>query len=220
MGHAGTTLAVWGNREITLSCGVHGARCGNLLPPFLYPGMKDFPSLSHETRRKIVLAEQAGACNRCTLDKWLGFPMPLELEHKDGDRTNNDRANLEGLCPNCHSLTPTWRGRNNSKRVTDETLVEQLRLTGSRYKALVACGMAPKGNNYSRATRLVEEHGIPIRAARTSRGYRVMADADLDRVRSLRKEKMPWRAIAALVGFSRDTIARSLRESEATELHP
>lgn len=38
--------------------------------------------------------------------------IPLEIEHKDGNYTNNSEDNLELLCPNCHSLTSTYKGAN------------------------------------------------------------------------------------------------------------
>ncbi len=37
---------------------------------------------------------------------------PLELDHKNGTRSDNRLSNLRILCPNCHSLKPTHRGRN------------------------------------------------------------------------------------------------------------
>ncbi len=51
-------------------------------------------------------------CNNCALTDWLGNPIPLELEHIDGNSSNNLLENLELLCPNCHSLTDTYRGKN------------------------------------------------------------------------------------------------------------
>jgi 5-methylcytosine-specific restriction endonuclease McrA len=51
-------------------------------------------------------------CMRCRRGTWEGQPIPLELDHIDGDRTNNLLTNLRLLCPNCHALTPTYRGRN------------------------------------------------------------------------------------------------------------
>ena len=41
--------------------------------------------------------------------------IPLELEHIDGDFTNNKKDNLIVLCPNCHSLTSTYKGANKKK---------------------------------------------------------------------------------------------------------
>lgn len=40
---------------------------------------------------------------------------PLEIEHIDGDYTNNKEENLILLCPNCHSLTPTYKALNKGK---------------------------------------------------------------------------------------------------------
>lgn len=51
-------------------------------------------------------------CFRCGLFTWLDEPIPLELDHIDGDRTNNTLSNLRLLCPNCHAKTPTYRGKN------------------------------------------------------------------------------------------------------------
>jgi len=51
-------------------------------------------------------------CATCGNATWQGRPIPLELEHKNGNRNDNRLENLELLCPNCHALTPTYRGRN------------------------------------------------------------------------------------------------------------
>ncbi len=64
--------------------------------------------------RKRLLSEGvlAPICSDCGLAAWQGRPIPLELDHIDGDRTNNALANLRLVCPNCHALTSTYRGRN------------------------------------------------------------------------------------------------------------
>ena len=41
--------------------------------------------------------------------------VPLDVEHIDGDYRNNKEENLKLLCPNCHSLTPTYKGANRGK---------------------------------------------------------------------------------------------------------
>lgn len=65
----------------------------------------------HDGRRRKVIEEQNNSCLSCGLNEWLGEKLTLELDHIDGDNTNNVRANLRALCPNCHSQTPTWRGK-------------------------------------------------------------------------------------------------------------
>lgn len=50
----------------------------------------------------------------CSGPEWLGKPLILQLDHIDGDGTNNDPKNLRFLCPNCHSQTETWAFRNRS----------------------------------------------------------------------------------------------------------
>lgn len=46
---------------------------------------------------------------------WLGKEIGLELDHIDGDSTNNEKSNLRFLCPNCHATTETYRGKNKQK---------------------------------------------------------------------------------------------------------
>lgn len=57
-------------------------------------------------------------CEKCGNTYWLNELIPLELHHKDGDKTNNELDNLELLCPNCHALTDTYRGKNTEKAKT------------------------------------------------------------------------------------------------------
>ena len=50
------------------------------------------------------------------LTDWLEQPIPLELDHLDGDRENNLPDNLRLICPSCHAMTPTYRGKNVALR--------------------------------------------------------------------------------------------------------
>lgn len=57
-------------------------------------------------------------CEECDIFEWRGKKLSLHLDHIDGNSDNNLPSNIRLLCPNCHSLTDTYTGRNtkNTKR--------------------------------------------------------------------------------------------------------
>lgn len=52
-------------------------------------------------------------CEECGIVDWNGKAITLELDHVNGNNTDNRIENLKILCPNCHSQTKTFR---NNKR--------------------------------------------------------------------------------------------------------
>ena len=74
-------------------------------------GKADVKSIS-----KYLIERDIYECVMCGNDgSWCGKPLPLQLDHIDGDRKNNDLDNLRWLCPNCHTQTDTWGSGNVSK---------------------------------------------------------------------------------------------------------
>lgn len=79
-------------------------------------GMSGSTGLSGHIRKYIFL-KYSSKCIRCG---WCEIhpitkKIPLEVNHIDGDYTNNKEENLELICPNCHSLTVSYRSLNIGK---------------------------------------------------------------------------------------------------------
>ena len=67
--------------------------------------------------KKYIFEKYNNQCARCgwnEINSYTGT-LPLEIEHIDGDYTNNKEENLILLCPNCHSLTPTYKALNKGR---------------------------------------------------------------------------------------------------------
>ncbi|MGW4228708.1 HNH endonuclease signature motif containing protein [Streptomyces sp. NPDC004980] len=70
-------------------------------------------------KRAMIAMGVAEHCARCgTGSVWRGRPLPLEVDHIDGNWRNNQPQNLRLLCPNCHSTTETYRGRGKGRRIS------------------------------------------------------------------------------------------------------
>jgi len=70
------------------------------------------------TLRKYLAEKRGDKCEICNTKNWNNKPLSLHVDHIDGNSDNNTPENLRLLCPNCHSQTETFCGRNkkNTKR--------------------------------------------------------------------------------------------------------
>ena len=94
-----------------------------------------------DTLKKRLIKEglKEYKCEKCGITDWNGEEISLELHHINGDHFDNRLENLQILCPNCHSQTPTHRHKNSQKYIgTIKTYFED---TESGYKKLCPiCG--------------------------------------------------------------------------------
>lgn len=69
---------------------------------------------SHKLKKRLL--QEKIKSSKCELCGWakksIDGRLPLELDHINGDRMDNRIKNLRILCPNCHSLQTTHRGKN------------------------------------------------------------------------------------------------------------
>jgi hypothetical protein len=76
----------------------------------------DHPYFQTNKLRKKLLKEGIfnNKCSCCGISEWNNKEITMHLDHIDGDSSNHKKDNLRMLCPNCHSQTDTWCGRNKT----------------------------------------------------------------------------------------------------------
>lgn len=104
-------------------------------------------------------------CEQCGNDgNWQGQILTLQLDHKNGINNDNRLENLRWLCPNCHSQTETFTGRNitNKERVsfTEEQAIEALKKTPNVHQAAQYIGCSTRGSNEVRLKAIKNKFNI------------------------------------------------------------
>ncbi len=64
------------------------------------------------TLKRYLIEFYSRKCFCCELTEWNNQEIPIEIDHIDGNASNNMPNNLRLLCPNCHAQTPTAKGKN------------------------------------------------------------------------------------------------------------
>jgi hypothetical protein len=89
--------------------------------------------MNSKSRKRFVKAHKPYKCELCGNEgNWLGKPLSLQVDHIDGNSSNESIDNLRFLCPNCHSQTETFTGRNakhkNFNKPSREEFLELIKI--------------------------------------------------------------------------------------------
>ena len=100
--------------------------------------------IKRQRRHLLRALEEKGVkyqCALCHLDPvWNNQPLTLDVDHIDGDHSNNEFSNLRFLCPNCHSQTPTNGFKRRHSEKTKRKISKRLKKSYAQVAKLVtAC---------------------------------------------------------------------------------
>lgn len=107
-------------------------------------------SSSRLLKRLIANSLKEYRCENCGISEWNGKPINLEIHHVDGNHYNNSLDNLQILCPNCHSQTSNYRGKNRKTKLDETKGFKQFYNKELPTCICKNCGKEFKGDRYDR----------------------------------------------------------------------
>lgn len=114
----------------------------------------NFDELSCPMKRKQILHEQGQQCNICRCDQiWNNMKLKFQLDHISGDRKDESRSNLQMICPNCHSQTDTYGGKNGTK-ISNKQIESAIALYPNNNQLCIALGLNPSAYAYDRINKI------------------------------------------------------------------
>ena len=68
-----------------------------------------------DTLRRVLTRVKGYSCSCCGISEHNSLPITLQVDHINGLANDNSIENLRLICPNCHSQSDTYSGRNKGK---------------------------------------------------------------------------------------------------------
>lgn len=114
----------------------------------------NFDDLGQKEKRERLLIEQKFLCTECNIGLiWNNKPIKFQLDHINGNRKDETRNNLRMICPNCHSQTDTFGGKNGRK-ITNKQIEEELQTSENNHHVCIKLGLNPSSYTYERINKI------------------------------------------------------------------
>ena len=69
--------------------------------------------------KRYLIHKNGHRCEICGTEEWMDQPVPLVIDHKDGNSDNNEIENFQLVCCNCDAQLPTYKSKNKNGRKYD-----------------------------------------------------------------------------------------------------
>ena len=123
----------------------------------------DFPFYGTNNLKKRLLKSgiMENRCEICNITEWMDKKIVCELDHIDGNSRNHKLENLRILCPNCHSQTLTYSGKNiKNKKISKDDFIKTIITSRNFTEAKKKLNISLTGNNNQTIKRVMEEYNI------------------------------------------------------------
>ena len=109
-----TTISLWRrSKKIGIKWSSLKKKAPNKIPlDEILEGLHPYYQTFKLKNRLISEGIKENKCEICEISEWNGKELKMQLDHKDGDSHNHNILNLQMICPNCHSQTITYCGKN------------------------------------------------------------------------------------------------------------
>lgn len=109
--------------------------------------------------KKYLLSIKDNKCEQCNNSQWNNKPISLQLHHIDGNNKNHTITNLQLLCPNCHSQTHNYAGKNKRNTMAPknhQSYIDAINSSFSIYEA--SCKLGFNSVNYKKFRTIISNN--------------------------------------------------------------